>query len=133
VHNLPRYALSIRQPWCYAILNLGKDVEKRSWRSGFRVRVIVHASQAFDPEGLEYLHHAGFVVPEALPRGVYVGEVTVTGCVAAAECQSPWGFGPWCFLLERPVLYSDPVPGKGRLGFYRVPEAVKPGLKEAMP
>jgi hypothetical protein len=126
-------ALSLKQPWAYAVLHLGKEVENRRWRSRYRGRVIIHASRTFDPVGLEYLCQAGFVVPEALPRGAYVGEVTVTDCVAAAECESPWGFGPWCFLLERPVLYSVPVPGKGRLGFYRVPEEVKPGLKEAMP
>jgi ASCH domain-containing protein len=126
-------ALSLKQPWAWAVLCAGKDVENRRWRSRYRGRVVIHASRTYDPAGREYLRHAGFAVPEALPRGAYVGEVTVTDCVATDECESPWGFGPWCFLLERPVLYSVPIPGRGRLGFYRVPEAVIPGLKETMP
>lgn len=125
-------ALSLRQPWAYAVLHLGKDVENRRWRSRYRGRVILHASQTFDPVGLEYLRHAGFEVPAALPRGAYVGEVTVVSCVGAADCESPWGFGPWCYSLERPAAYRTPVPGKGRLGFYHVPEEVRRSLKEAL-
>lgn len=117
-------ALSLKQPWAFAILCLGKDVENRTWRSGFRGRVVIHASKTLDPAGVRYLEEAGFAVPEALPHGAYVGEVTITECRALAACPSPWAFGPWCYLLEQPVCYRAPVAGPGRLGFYPVPEEV---------
>jgi hypothetical protein len=37
-------ALSIRQPWVYAILHEGKDVENRTWRSHFRGWLAIHFS-----------------------------------------------------------------------------------------
>jgi hypothetical protein len=117
-------ALSLRQPWAYAVLCLGKDVENRPWRSGYRGRVIIHASRTLDEDGLKFLREAGLAVPEALPRGAYVGEVTITDCQPVTCCHSRWAFGPWCFTLERPVAYETPVPGKGQLGFYRVPEEI---------
>jgi hypothetical protein len=73
---------------------------------------------------VRYLEERGFVVPPDLPRGAYVGEVTVTDCRPLAECDSPWAFGPWCFLLTDALAYETPIPGRGRLGFYPVPPAV---------
>jgi hypothetical protein len=117
-------ALSLKQPWAFAVLCLGKDVENRTWRSRFRGRVVIHASKTLDPVGVRYLQEAGFVVPEALTLGAYVGEVTITDCRALAECSSLWAFGPWCYLLERPICYARPVAGRGQLGFYPVPADV---------
>lgn len=117
-------ALSLRQPWVWAILFCGKDVENRTWRSARRGRIILHASQTFDETGLRYLTATGFDVPDGLPTGAYVGEVTITGCQPVAACDSPWAFGPWCYTLERPVPYASPIPGRGRLGFYPISEEV---------
>jgi hypothetical protein len=122
-------ALSLRQPWLYAILHLGKDIENRTWRSRYRGRVILHASRTMDEAGVKYLRERGFYVPEALPMGAYVGEVTITDCRPLAECDSRWAFGPWCYLLERPVAYDTPIPGRGRLGFYPVPDEVTRALE----
>lgn len=52
-------ALSIRQPWAWAILNADKDIENRDWRTNFRGRIAVHAAKtmtrddydATEPEG----------------------------------------------------------------------------------
>jgi hypothetical protein len=37
-------ALSIRQPWAWAIIHAGKDVENRTWNTKFRGTFAVHAS-----------------------------------------------------------------------------------------
>jgi hypothetical protein len=120
----PLYALSLRQPWAYAVLHLGKDIENRPWRSRFRGRVILHASKTLDRTGVQSLREAGLSVPDELPLGAYVGEVTITDCRSLADCSSRWAFGPWCYLLEHPRAYSTPIPGRGQLGFYRLPEEV---------
>jgi len=44
-------ALSIQQPWAWAIIHGGKDVENRTWPTKFRGRFLVHASRKFDWEG----------------------------------------------------------------------------------
>ena len=122
-------ALSIQQPWCWAILHLGKDVENRGWWSGFRGRILLHAGKAFDYMGYETLKREGHTLPhvDEFPRG-FVGEVTVTGCrtVTVAERTgiggSPWAAGPWCFTLAEPMAFPKPVPGRGTLRFFVVPE-----------
>lgn len=117
-------ALSLKQPWVYAILHLGKDIENRSWRSSYRGRILLHASRTMDEFGVKYLQNAGFQVPESMPMGAYVGEVTITDCQPLAACASRWAFGPWCYTLEQPIAYPEPIPGRGQLGFYRAPEEV---------
>jgi hypothetical protein len=117
-----KVALSLKQPWCWAILNCGKDVENRTWRSRRRGRVILHASRTLDIAGLERLRALGFEVPDALPMGAYVGEITITDCLPVAECTSPWAWGPWCYTLADPSPYETPIPARGRLGFFPVLE-----------
>jgi hypothetical protein len=36
-------ALSIRPPWAWAIVRCGKDVENRTWYTGYRGEVLIHA------------------------------------------------------------------------------------------
>ena len=119
-------ALSIRQPWAWLVVNGYKDMENRTWRSRFRGRIYVHAGQkvvADDyPEQREYITEAGIIIPRDLPRGTIVGEVTITGCIAASD--SPWFCGPYGFTLEDPVAYDTPKPCRGRLGFFLVDEAL---------
>src|SRR3712207_8904103 len=59
-------------------------------------------------DALPILTEAGFELPAELPRGAYVGEVTITNCLPLADCQSRWASGPWCFTLEDPVAYATP-------------------------
>jgi hypothetical protein len=120
----PPIALSLRQPWLWAILFCGKEIENRTWRSSRRGRIILHASKTMDETGLRFLAEAGFAVPDALPMGAYVGEVTITDCRPVTACDSPWAFGPWCYTLERPIPYITPIPGRGQLGFYPVSDEV---------
>ena len=36
--------LSILQPWAWAIIHGGKDVENRTWRTAYRGPLLIHAS-----------------------------------------------------------------------------------------
>ena len=40
------YALSIHQPWAWAILNVGKNVENRRWRTRYRGPLLIHAGKS---------------------------------------------------------------------------------------
>ncbi len=117
-------ALSIRQPWAWLVVNGCKDVENRTWPTRFRGRIYVHAGRQAAPEDFprlrSYVRESGIIVPDDLPRGAIVGEVTITGCVTAAE--SPWFSGPFGFTLADPAAYAVPIPYRGRLGFFPVDE-----------
>lgn len=119
---MPRVALSIQQPWAYAILKLGKDVENRTWPTQFRGRVIIHAGKKIDRAALEFFWMGGFKIPAALPTGCLVGEVDVVDCVSAHWLDNQWASGPWCFVLRNPVAYEMPIPARGKLGFFKVEE-----------
>ena len=117
-------ALSIRQPWAWLVVNGYKHIENRTWRTGFRGRIYVHAGQRIVsddyPEQREYVSQAGIAIPVDLARGAIIGEVTITGCLSASD--SPWFCGPWGFTLEDPVSYEAPIPYRGQLGFFPVDE-----------
>ena len=48
----------------------------------------------------------------------------VTGAMFDATCASPWAFGEWVLLLTDIRKLYEPVPAKGMLGFWRVPNDV---------
>jgi hypothetical protein len=126
-------ALSIRQPWAWAILHAGKDVENRTWAAGFRGRFLIHAGKGMT--GAEFAEGMGMVravlslrgvVDAALPgvsglaRGGIVGVASLVDCVARSD--SPWFVGPWGFVL-RDVQPLPFWPCRGALGFFRVQPA----------
>ncbi len=37
-------AITLRQPWAWAIINAGRDIENRNWKTHFRGRVAIHAA-----------------------------------------------------------------------------------------
>lgn len=108
-------ALSIRQPWAWAILHGGKDVENRSWRTQHRGSLLIHAGAREDPDARGQLLAIGLEVPDTLPLGGIVGVVDVVDCVRGHE--SPWAInGEWHWLLARPrVVPFRALPGRLKL------------------
>lgn len=123
-------ALSIRQPWAWLILNAGKDIENRSWRTNFRGRFYIHASQGCTRDEwnearicYENLMIDGAINTSAgamphrldLDRGGIVGIAEIVDCVDHSD--SPWFFGSYGFVLAnvKPLPFT---PCKGRLGFF---------------
>ena len=115
-------ALSIQQPWAWAILTLGKDIENRDWKPtnpGLRFRgpVLIHTGLKRDRDGDAWLRSQGASVPDDLPLGGIVGKVTIADVVTASD--SPWFLGPYGFVLRDPLMLPF-CPLKGMLGFFAV-------------
>lgn len=123
---LPRLALSVRQPWAWAIIYGRKDIENRSWQAvnhGLRQRgrIAIHASKGMARE--EYESACEFIVdrgltcpaPAALLRGGIIGTVEVIDVVS--ESDSPWFFGPRGLVLRDPQS-CDFIPSIGALGYF---------------
>jgi len=126
-------ALSVRAPWWWAILHLGKDIENRDWPTGFRGTIYLHASKHWSRREIEedaydirnICNSETGVIPfdEVLPGcGCIVGSVEIVDCVS--ESRSPWFFGRYGFVLAHPIAYRKPIPFKGALGFFEVPDAL---------
>lgn len=111
-------ALSIQQPWAWAIIHAGKDVENRTWPTQFRGRVLIHAGKKLDCDGEELLVALG-LQPDMWFGGV-IGAVDIVDCVT--EMDSPWFCGPYGFVLKNP----EPLPFRpcrGRLGFFNLEDS----------
>ncbi len=124
-------AISVRQPWAWAITTLQKDIENRSWHRRFFGPVLIHAGaglkaadvEAFlatveaSPELQARLDAAGGLQLDKLRQetGGIVGKAEITGCVRTSP--SPWFFGPYGFTLAnaRALPFQ---PCKGALGFF---------------
>lgn len=124
--ELPQLALSVRQPWAYALAIGWKPVENRSWRRGnpglnFRGPFAIHASMGMTRD--EYEDAAKTFAscgcecpaPADLLRGGIIGVGNVTDIVT--EMDSRWFFGPKGLVISdaRPV---DFIPVGGQLGFF---------------
>ena len=128
-------ALTVRQPWAWALIYGGKTTENRSslWRH--RGPLLVHAGMA--------LSHAGMADPAVraafadwraahggaepvLDRGVFLGLVTLTDAHwETGGCCAPWGMrGQVHLSVADPVALPEPIPATGRLGLWDPPSAV---------
>lgn len=123
---MPSLALSVRQPWAWAIIHAGKDVENRTGRAiSFMIplagRRAIHASQTLlrkDYEAArEFMRSIGVTCPAPadLPRGGIIGSVEVIE--AAKHSESPWFFGPRGLILRDPQP-SAFIPVVGMLGYF---------------
>ncbi len=127
--GVPAIALSVRQPWAWALIYAGKDIENRSEpavRHGMRAqvgkRIAIHASKGMTRDEYEsardFMSSIGVVCPPAanLERGGIIGSVLVTAVVA--EHASPWFFGPrgLCVAQPEPVAF---IGASGELGMFQ--------------
>lgn len=118
-------AISIMQPWAYAILHLGKDIENRTWFTHYRGPLLVHAGKRIDTSAVELLKAHGFELPKRFDRGGIVGEVEIVDCMEEADYlprygANFWSAGPYCWLLRNPKPAKSFQPCRGQLGIFNV-------------
>lgn len=142
-------AISIRQPWAWAVLAGGKTVENRSRNiaGAHRGPLLIHAGQhlatpdAFDRVAdlgaaeLPMLGAPGAVV-EADLSGV-IGVADLVGVHTATSCScscSPWADATgWHLRLANPRVLRRTVPCPGRLGLFTPPDDVLQEVHRWMP
>ncbi len=129
-------ALTVRQPWAWAIIHAGKNIENRSWRTDYRGPLLIHAGKYFPSR--QESETCRKIVEAASPEiswaeahesrqryGSIIGRVNLVDCVhvkspvAAQYLESPWSYGPWLWILGRPEPL-EPVSEWGRLGVFTV-------------
>ena len=117
--DLPSVALSIQQPWAWAIVHGGKTIENRTWRTRFRGRFLIHASGKYDTWGTDTVSRLCPAFPgrKNVLLGGIIGEAELIGCVTSSTDE--WFCGPFGFILRnaRPLSF---VPCRGQLGLFEV-------------
>ena len=132
-------AISIKQPWTWAILRLGKDVENRprNIAGDYRGQVVIHASKkplpALDEARDFILHLTGRLPLSEHPSqlGAALGVVDLVDVHHADECGgecSPWAMdGQYHLELANPRIFPEPVPYQGvPLGLWKFPDELLP-------
>jgi hypothetical protein len=115
-------ALTIKQPWAWAIVAGHKRIENRSWAPPMALldgeRFAIHAGMGIDRAGVEWVRARGLALPEQFERGALIA----TARVARVVCESddPWFMGPIGWVLED-VRAMTAVPARGALSLWRVP------------
>jgi hypothetical protein len=128
-------ALSVRAPWAWAIMN-GKPVENRDWSTNFRGVVWLHQSKHWsrreieeDLEDIQIMAEKdGLILPKIdlglmLENcGCIIGSIEIADCVQTHP--SAFFVGEYGFVLRNPVPLHTPVPLKGALSFFTVPDGL---------
>jgi hypothetical protein len=109
-------ALSVRQPWAWAIVAGRKPIENRTWQTDYRGPLLIHAGLRGDPDGFEFLESHGVHIPEDLPRGGIIGQVELIDITT--DHPSMWAQSG-CFNW----VLADPIQTpfrflRGRLGLF---------------
>lgn len=136
--------LSVRQPWAWAIIHGGKDVENRNWPTNYRGPLAIHAGKQFDLSRDDFTDFIENIYGEPWAtmaqkfgpikgandiRGAIIGVVDLVDCVTDRNCDSPWkaeGFEFWCWKVENPRALEIPILAKGQLGLFTVPDELLP-------
>jgi hypothetical protein len=145
--------LTVRQPWAWAIIHGGKDVENRvrSIAGAYRGPVAIHASAKCPPRE-EFTAAADvigrltgerplIVPPEQL--GSIVGLVDLTDSHSVLDCIEQQRDGDWLvcsawaerqgnhLVLANPRPLARPIPFRGGLGLRRLDDATAAAVLEA--
>jgi len=130
VEQAPVWAISVRQPWAWAIAEGGKNIENRVWRSFVSGWAFLHVAK-FDTAGyweamkeriLRTSPRLEMIYPHRnmLKRGGVIGAIKVSPSIH----NSSQSDNPWAFLNEWGIPISEfrrlPfLPCKGQLRWFK--------------
>ena len=130
-------ALSIQQPYAQWLANPGqfvnagilpKTIENRTWTTRYRGPLLIHASNTFDHDAIDFwvgrcseLEHVIPLEERGYPKGALVGIADLVEVVY--QSVDPWFVGPYGFVLAnaRPL---EPIPYRGQLKLFSVPTSL---------
>jgi hypothetical protein len=142
-------ALSLRQPWLWAVLDLGKTIENRRWNTTYRGPILLHAAKGctkfecrsallWMAENANVDRAAIGMFPglDAIERGGICGYAEIVDVVPPIEKQKQWPLSNKATLAElrwhmheqygfvlRNVRRLPFTPCRGELGLFEVPNA----------
>lgn len=129
-------ALTVLQPWAWAIMHAGKDVENRTWKPGKALAVgelfAIHAGKKlWTPRHLardRIAQSGGIVVPRDLPRGVVLGVCQFHGCEPSTSRWAEPGMVHWNIA----VVYrcGTPIAARGKQMLWYLPKKIESHLLE---
>lgn len=135
-------ALTIWQPWVWAIMHAGKRLENRGWYCHYRGPILLHAAKRYDPQEIvetmveitDVARESGLKVPQVTLRelqascGHLLATANVVGCIRPGgtipEGQDGWYMGSYALVLADVRPLPRPIAFRGQQGLFEVPETV---------
>mgnify|MGYP001590479018 CR=1 FL=1 len=141
-------ALTLTQPWATLVAIGAKRMETRSWQTKYRGPLAIHAAKGFSESARLLLYREPFVSctefepPQGwghfnlVPTGAIIAvvdlmDVIPTGNLGFGEqvfeperSFGDFGHGRFAWVLQYVRLLPQPVPCKGALGLWTVPEGL---------
>jgi hypothetical protein len=122
--------LSVKNPWAYAIMHLGKNIENRTRGTTYRGKLYIHASQSIDPVGWKALCDIGNQLGRIYPDLTFFEANDNCGCILGfvelyeisrgGITSNPWGeVDKSHWYLRDPMILKTPIPTKGKLGIWQ--------------
>ena len=112
--------LVLRQPWAWALVAGAKNIENRSWTTGYRGPIVIQAGL---PKTV--VNEVTKSSEAALPRmdfeyGALVGVIDLIDVVPLDESleSNPWAWGPYCWKVGNARRFLKAIPAKGKLKLY---------------
>jgi len=148
-------ALTLIQPWSWAIAHAGKRVENREWQPPtqmFGQRIAIHAGKKFDARASIWIGEETGKYPPistSLARGAIECVATIRGCIAVRNfcgrgrglltqqeicdaIDSPWFGGPIGWVLADVITLPRPVPCRGAQGLWTAPADIEAEINRQM-
>ena len=129
-------ALSIKQPWVYAIIREGKDIENRSWKTSYRGWLALHASgkprrDAIFPRGVR------FPDLDSLDYSAICGVARVVDVVTRSRSKWFWhpddGSTNYGWVLGSATALKAPIRCDGALRLWEVPPRILREIQRQLP
>ena len=125
----PTYALTVLQPWAWAIAEGLKTIENRTWPTSIRGPIYIHAGKKLLPDQLyacgAMLKASGSTreLPalHTLPTRALIAVVDIVDCGRFDD--DPWAIrahGMYHFRLANARILPQPIPRRGQMGFWLV-------------
>lgn len=129
-------AITVCEPYASAIIFGPKRVENRQnpWR--FRGRLLIHAGKSrkfmksmTPQQHQDWSRNWRGLAQNKFQPGMIIGCIEIYGCIAFGGpamtddlWRDPWACGPYCLLLRAPEPLPKPIPYRGALGLFDVPD-----------
>lgn len=133
-------ALTVRQPWCWAIAMGHKNIENRSWTTTHRGPLAIHAAARWDDHATDALRaitrtlkRLGLPYPRTLAEdqpysglGKVMAVVDLDDICTAQLDGETCECGPWAqprqahWQLRNVRRLTKPIPAKGRLSLWDI-------------
>jgi hypothetical protein len=138
--------ISVRQPYGSWLANpdkfvkanlTPKRIENRNWTTNYRGPILIHASKTFEYDAIPFwlqrfprLGDAFSLDPKDYPLGAIIGHAKLVNVITSLEnavARDPWFCGEYGFKLVQagPI---EPIPYRGSLMIFEVPESVLAGI-----